>query len=56
MTPGGLGWDELATGLDAAVGSGKAVGIDVTIFNPRLDEEGSIAQKLAEALARGLRA
>lgn len=36
--------------------SGRVLGIDVTIFNPKLDPEGSIPQALVEALADGLRA
>jgi arginase len=52
--PGGLSWDELVAVLRAGVGSGRAVGINVTIFNPRLDGDGSIARALAEALGRGL--
>lgn len=53
--PDGLSWDELATVLHAAIGSGGAVGINVTIFNPTLDGDGSIARAFAEALARGLK-
>lgn len=53
--PDGLSWDELATVLRAAIGSGGAVGINVTIFNPTLDGDGSIARAFAEALARGLK-
>lgn len=53
--PHGLSWDELATVLRAAIGSGGAVGINVTIFNPTLDGDGSIARAFAEALARGLK-
>ena len=52
--PGGLAWDELVTTLLAAIESGRAVGLDLTIFNPRLDEDGSIAAALVDALARGL--
>jgi arginase len=52
--PGGLSWDELATLLCAAV-SGGAIGINVTIFNPKLDGDGSIARALVDTLARGLR-
>ena len=52
--PGGLSWDELEAVLRAGVGSG-AVGINVTIFNPRLDADGSIAVAFVEALARGLK-
>ncbi len=49
--PGGLSWDELATMLRVAVASGRAVGLDVTIFNPKLDTDGSIAKKLVDTLA-----
>ncbi|MPY70342.1 MAG: arginase family protein [Alphaproteobacteria bacterium] len=52
--PGGLSWDELTTVLRTAVASGRAAGIDVTIFNPKLDADGSIARALVTALARGL--
>lgn len=33
--PGGLSWDELETVLRTAMSGGRAVGLDVTIFNPR---------------------
>lgn len=49
--PDGLTWDELATALRLSVSSGRAVGIDVTIFNPRLDADRSIAQKFVATLA-----
>jgi arginase len=52
--PGGLSWDELATSLRASLSSGRAVGIDVTIFNPKLDQDGSIARALVATLVRGL--
>jgi arginase len=52
--PDGLSWDELAAVLRAGVGSGRAVGINVTIFNPGLDGDGSIARAFTEALALGL--
>jgi arginase len=54
--PGGLTWAELESVLDAAVSSGRVVGLDVTIFNPRLDPDGRIAERLAECLHRGLSA
>ncbi len=44
--PGGLRWDELVAILHTAIASGKALGIDVTIFNPKLDEDGAIARRL----------
>lgn len=53
--PDGLSWDELATTLRMGIGTGRAVGIDVTIFNPKLDKDGSIARELVATLARGLR-
>lgn len=53
--PNGLSWDELVTTLQAAVASGKALGINVTIFNPKLDDDGSIAAAIVDALVRGLR-
>ena len=41
--------------LRAAVQSGRAVGIEVTIFNPTLDGDGTIARALTETLVQGLR-
>lgn len=52
--PGGLSWDELEMALRIAMGSGKAVGIEVTIYNPRLDEDGSAGRGLADVLAAAL--
>lgn len=53
--PGGLSWGELAVVLRRAMSSGRAVGIDVTIFNPSLDATGNIARALVRTLAAGLR-
>lgn len=52
--PDGLSWEELASVLRASVATGRAVGINVTIFNPKLDRDGAIARELVDALARGL--
>ena len=52
--PDGLRWDELVAILRTAVASGKALGIDVTIFNPKLDEDGAIARRFVKALGDGL--
>jgi len=49
--PGGLSWEELATTLRAAVRSGRAVGLEVTIYNPELDRDGSAGRGLAETIA-----
>ena len=51
----GLDFEELVAVLKAAVGSGRAVGLDLTIFNPNLDPNRVIARQLVNALARGLR-
>jgi arginase len=53
--PEGLSWDEIKSALRTGVGSGRAVGIDVTIFNPRLDADGSIARAFTNALVLGLK-
>jgi arginase len=53
--PDGLSWDELIVVLRAGVGSGGAVGLNVTIFNPKLDGGGSIARAFTEALVRDLK-
>jgi arginase len=51
---GGLSWEELVAVLRASV-SGGAVGVNVTIFNPKLDGDGAIARAFVDALTRGLR-
>ncbi|MFI9580891.1 arginase family protein [Streptomyces sp. NPDC052236] len=52
--PGGLTWPELESVLRTALAGDRAIGFDVTIFNPRLDPEGHIAARLVECLGRGL--
>ena len=52
--PDGLGWDELTNVLQAAVASGRMAGIDITIFNPKLDVDGAIARDFVNTLAEGL--
>jgi arginase len=52
--PGGLSPDELVTVLRAALGSGRVVGMEVTIYNPKLDVDGSAGRVLVEALVAGL--
>ncbi|GGX59402.1 arginase [Streptomyces minutiscleroticus] len=54
--PGGLTWSELESVLRTALAGDRAVGLDVTIFNPRLDPGGDIAARLTECLRRGLSA
>ena len=51
---GGLSFSELSELLKTIVASGRAVGMDITIFNPRLDLDGSIAQRFVSSLVQGL--
>ncbi|MFE5613771.1 arginase family protein [Streptomyces sp. NPDC056524] len=53
--PGGLSWAELEDVLRTALAHERAVGFDVTIFNPRLDPDGTIAARLTDCLRRALR-
>jgi arginase len=52
--PGGLTFSELGDLLKVLVDLGRIVGMDVTIFNPTLDADGSIAKNLVSSLKRGL--
>lgn len=52
--PGGLSWDELGTALRVALASGKAIGLEITIYNPSLDEGGSAGRGLADVLVAAL--
>ncbi|HWU16992.1 MAG TPA: arginase family protein [Devosia sp.] len=52
--PDGLSWDELAAALRIALESGKAVGLEITIYNPRVDTDGNAGRGLADLLARTL--
>ncbi|OEJ23717.1 arginase [Streptomyces agglomeratus] len=54
--PGGLSWPELETVLRTALADERARGLDVTIFNPRLDPGGTLAVRLTDCLSRGLSA
>ncbi len=53
---GGLSWLELTTTLRVALASRRAVGLELTIFNPRLDPDGSLARHLVGAVVAGLQA
>ncbi|MFD5479217.1 arginase family protein [Streptomyces hawaiiensis] len=50
--PDGLTWQELETVLRTALSGGGAVGLTVTIFNPRLDPDGTLARDLCDCLVR----
>ncbi|HKR35772.1 MAG TPA: arginase family protein [Steroidobacteraceae bacterium] len=52
--PDGLSWEELRTVLGVALGSGRAVGIEITIYNPALDASGASGRDLARTLIKAL--
>jgi arginase len=52
--PGGLTLDEVKTTLQIALASGKAVGLEVTIYNPLLDGDGAAGRAVAALLAEAL--
>jgi arginase len=51
---GGLSWQELDAVLQLALDSGKSVGLELTIYNPRLDEDGSAGKQLTQTLSEAL--
>ncbi len=51
----GLSWDELRTVLRVALDSGRAVGIEITIYNPALDADGESGRGLVRTLVQGLK-
>lgn len=52
--PGGLSWDELAATLRIALSSGKAVGMELAIYDPQLDSDGRAGRGLVDCVARAL--
>jgi arginase len=53
--PDGLAIDELKATLQIALESGKAVGIEVTIYHPKLDADGLAGRALTALLSEALR-
>ena len=51
---GGLSFCELSELLKIIVASGHTVGMDITIFNPNLDLDGSIAHRFVSSVLEGL--
>ena len=51
----GLSWDELRAVLRTALASGRAVGIEITIYNPALDADGVSGRELARTLIESLK-
>jgi arginase len=52
--PGGLSWGELSTTVGAVMATGRAVGLNLGIFNPALDPDGATARRLVACLVEGL--
>ncbi len=52
--PGGLSTAELSRILRTLMESGRAVGVEITVFNPALDQDGSIARRFVRSIADGL--
>lgn len=50
--PGGLSFEETEFLLKSIFSTGKVSGMSITIFNPTLDENGSIAAKLTDCISR----
>lgn len=51
---GGIGYRDISQLLQILIGSGEAVGMDITIFNPKLDLDGSVTHRLVSSLVAGL--
>lgn len=54
VLPDGLDWHELEQTLRIALESGKAAGLEITIYNPKLDPGGTAGQGLTDTLVRAL--
>ena len=54
--PDGPAWDEVVSALTVAVRSGRAVGLQVAIYNPDIDADGSNGRGLAATVRQALAA
>ncbi|HEY5989692.1 MAG TPA: arginase family protein [Streptosporangiaceae bacterium] len=52
--PEGLAWEDVASALRTAVSSGRAVGLQVAIYNPDIDRDGSNGRGLAATVRQAL--
>jgi arginase len=52
--PGGLTLKELTTVLRTALANDKAVGLEVAIYNPRLDPDGRAGRALTDVLVSAI--
>jgi arginase len=54
--PDGLAWDEVVLTLSVALRSGRAIGLQVAIYNPDIDTDGSNGRGLAATVREALTA
>jgi arginase len=54
--PDGLAWNEVVSALSLAVRSGRAIGLQVAIYNPDIDADGSNGRGLAATVRDALSA
>jgi arginase len=54
--PDGLAWDEVVSALSVAMRSGRATGLQVAIYNPDIDTDGSNGRGLAATVREALSA
>ena len=52
--PDGLSWDDVISALHVAIASGRALGLQVAIYNPDIDHDGSNGRGLAAAMRKAL--
>ena len=52
--PDGFSWSDVISILRVALASGRAVGMEVTIYNPALDEDGRAGRELTNVLVAAL--
>ena len=52
--PDGLAWDDVISALHVAIASGRALGLQVAIYNPDIDRDGSNGRGLAAAMRKSL--
>lgn len=55
-TPGrpGLDYDQLARLVETLLGTGRVIGLDVSVYDPELDPDGTHAARIADCLATAL--
>jgi arginase len=52
--PDGLSWEALTTAMRVAIESHRVIGLELTIYNPKLDPDGGGARGLVSAISDAL--